>query len=147
MFSLAHGGLMLHTLDVDLVIVEERVHSVRNLDIATALLLKTLLGQKAEVLGCTVRRRWRRVRDLLLRWDRRARRVHTARDGGGRRVLLVGVGHEREVHLLELICAVTVATLGLFNLAGERRGRFSQPTPPTVYRIIHARTTQHRDID
>ena len=134
---------MLHTLDVNLVIVEEGVHRVRNLDVATALLLEALLGEHAEVLGCPVSRR-DRIRSILLPlgWNAKlvgvgdsgppdgvARRVvQAARDGGASRcivgagllVRVVGGRHEREVHLLELIGAVSVATLGLFYLAGER---------------------------
>ena len=56
--TLAHGSFMLYTLDVKLVMIEEAVHSVRDLNIATALLLKALFGQRAEVLRWAIRR-WR----------------------------------------------------------------------------------------
>ena len=48
-FADAHCSLLLHTLEVDLVRVEEGVRSVDHINVAAALLLKRLLGQKAEV--------------------------------------------------------------------------------------------------
>ena len=90
---MAHCGLVLHTLDVNLVMVEEGVHGVGNLEIATALLLEALLGQQAEVLGCPVGR-WSRTSigsSLLLLgcWDDKLVAVAAGDpDGGARRFVV-----------------------------------------------------------